>query len=255
MTARLSRDAGDLRAAQGLRHLCFVERRGLPPRPGRLDADAHDAACRHLIVEDAAGLLATARLRVFPDGRGLGESPAAAGHDLRRLGRYPDPLMEVGRLCVRPGGPEASALRAAWGCLARAVDAEGVRLLFGCVSFDGADPGPHRPALALLGREHLGPPAWMPGPGAPEAVDLAGLPPPPDRLAALRAVPPLLRSYLALGGWVGRFAAIDRDLDTLHVLTAVEVALIPPARARALRALGPLDAPAPGGRPSADAPG
>ena len=53
----------------------------------------------------------------------------------------------------------------------------------------------------------------------------------------LGGLPPLLRTYLAMGGWVSDHAVIDRDLDTLHVFTAVEVARIPPARARALRAL------------------
>jgi hypothetical protein len=46
-----------------------------------------------------------------------------------------------------------------------------------------------------------------------------------------------LRSYLGLGGWVGDHAVIDRDLDTLHVFTCVEVDRIPPARAASLRAL------------------
>ena len=50
-------------------------------------------------------------------------------------------------------------------------------------------------------------------------------------------MPPLLRTYLAMGGWVGRHAVLDRGLGTIHVLTAVETARIPPARARALRAL------------------
>lgn len=214
-----------------------MEGRGLASRPGRLDADAHDPLCRHLLVEDASGLLATARLRVFPDGQALGESYAGQAHDLRRFRRCPAPLLELGRLCVRPGGREVLALRAAWGCLAGLVDAEGVRLLFGCASFEGSDPAPHLPALALLGREHLAPGPRISEKGAPGTLDLALLPPPPDRLAAMRAMPPLLRSYLALGGWVGRHAVIDRDLDTLHVLTAVETARVPPARARALRAL------------------
>jgi len=45
----------------------------------------------------------------------------------------------------------------------------------------------------------------------------------------------LLRSYLAMGGWVSDHAVIDAQMDTLHVLTAVEIATIPPARARILR--------------------
>lgn len=189
-------------------------------------------------MEDADGaLLAAARFRVFPDGRAVGGSHAAATHDLGRMAGFPSPLLELGRVCVRPGAPEAAAIRAAWGLLAAVADAEGVRLLFGCSSFQGANPEAHRPALALLGRDHLAPARLAPGPGGPGTVDLAALGPPSSRAAGLRAMPPLLRSYLAMGGWVGRHAVIDRALDTLQVVTAVETARVPPARARALRAL------------------
>ncbi len=54
--------------------------------------------------------------------------------------------------------------------------------------------------------------------------------------AEKRPMPPLLRTYLAMGGWVSDHAVIDRALHTLHVLTVVEIAKIPPARAKALRA-------------------
>ena len=48
-------------------------------------------------------------------------------------------------------------------------------------------------------------------------------------------MPPLLRSYLTMGGWVSDHAVVDRDLNTLHVFTGLEISAIPPARARALR--------------------
>ncbi|MBA4351813.1 MAG: ornithine-acyl-ACP acyltransferase, partial [Rhodobacter sp.] len=35
--------------------------------------------------------------------------------------------------------------------------------------------------------------------------------------------------------WVSDHAVLDPDLDTLHVFTAVEIAAIPPVRARLLR--------------------
>ena len=57
-----------------------------------------------------------------------------------------------------------------------------------------------------------------------------------DERRALQQMPGLLRSYLAMGGWVSDHAVIDRDLGTLHVLTVVDIAAIPPARARLLRA-------------------
>jgi putative hemolysin len=50
-------------------------------------------------------------------------------------------------------------------------------------------------------------------------------------------MPPLLRTYLAMGGWVSDHAVVDRDLGTLHVFTGLEIAAIPPGRARALRAV------------------
>ena len=53
---------------------------------------------------------------------------------------------------------------------------------------------------------------------------------------ALKAMPPLLRSYLTMGGWVSDHAVVDRELDTLNVFTGLEIATIPEARARSIRA-------------------
>ena len=50
-------------------------------------------------------------------------------------------------------------------------------------------------------------------------------------------MPPLLRSYLAMGGRVSDHAVIDRQLNTLHVFTGLETAAIPEARKRLLRAV------------------
>jgi len=61
-------------------------------------------------------------------------------------------------------------------------------------------------------------------------------------------MPPLLRAYLRMGGWVSDHAVIDRDLGTLHVFTGLEIRAVPPARARALRAVArvsPENAPTP----------
>jgi putative hemolysin len=234
--ARLAATGADLRAAQALRHLCFVEARGLPARPGGLDRDRHDAACLHLLVERAGQPVATARLRPFADGRGVRESYAAESYDLARLARYARPMMEVGRLCVRPGEDAAAVLRLAWGAMTALALARGVGLLFGCCSFEGTDPAPHRAAFAHLARHHAAPEALAPLPRATERVPLAG-PEAPRRAEALRAIPPLLRGYLAMGGWVSDHAVVDRAMGTLHVLTAVEAARLPPARARALAAL------------------
>ena len=42
---------------------------------------------------------------------------------------------------------------------------------------------------------------------------------------------------LAMGGWVSDHAVIDRQMNTLHVFTGLEISAIPAARKRLLRAV------------------
>lgn len=233
LVARRAKGPADIARAQELRHLSFLAARGLC-RPGGRDVDGFDEHCQHILIENAEGcLLACFRLLPLPAAR-IAESYSAQFYDLAALAALPDPVLELGRFCVAPGGADPDVLRLAWAAITAEVDARGAALLFGCTSFAGADPALHAPALAHLARAHAAPAHLAPRRKG-QAVDL------PDTAAdprtALAAMPPLLRTYLAMGGWVSDHAVIDRDLDTLHVFTAVEVARIPPARARALRAL------------------
>ena len=50
-------------------------------------------------------------------------------------------------------------------------------------------------------------------------------------------MPPLLKTYLMMGGWVSDHAVVDPDLNTMHVFTGVEIKSIPPARKKLLRAV------------------
>ncbi|PKP69874.1 MAG: ornithine-acyl-ACP acyltransferase [Alphaproteobacteria bacterium HGW-Alphaproteobacteria-4] len=240
LIARLAQSSHDLARAQALRWRSFrAPAQGDAATEGR-DADAFDARCMHLMVEEAApggALLACCRLLPLADGGAIATSYAAQFYDLARLANYPGPLLEVGRFCIRPGDPDTDTLRLAWGALTRLVDTRGVAMLFGASSFSGTDATPHLPAFTHLAAHHLAPARWMPAPKAPEVLRFAIAP------RAVRAtpmppqIPPLLRSYLAMGGWVSDHAVVDRELNTLHVFTGVEIAAIPADRARLLRAL------------------
>ncbi len=227
LRARLAEGSQDIARALALRQICF---RGAG---AGTDADAHDAACQHLLVETAAGeLLCCYRLHVIAEPAGLEQSYAAQFYDLAPLAALPAPMIEMGRFCLAPGAADPDILRLAWAAMTRIVDDCGAGLLFGCSSLRGAHPAGHAAALAVLAH-HVGPPQHRPGRRAPETVEL----PAAEGRGTPIALPSLLRSYLAMGGWVSDHAVIDRDLDTLHVFTGVEIAAIPPARARALRAL------------------
>lgn len=229
---RLARTEGEVAAAQRLRHTAFLAARGRAREGGR-DADAFDASARHVLVLDStcADLVACYRVQLF-HGADVAHSYAAQFYDLTRLAQFPGPMLELGRFCLDPARHDPDILRLAWAAMTRMVDESGVGLLFGCSSFAGADPAQHAAALSALAAR-VAPPDWRPGPRAPERVALAEIAAQPAGVPT--PLPALLRTYLSMGGWVSDHAVIDRDLDTLHVLTGVEIAAIPPARARALR--------------------
>ncbi|MCC5973276.1 MAG: GNAT family N-acetyltransferase [Rubellimicrobium sp.] len=241
--ARIVREGAGLDAARALRHQCFIDAAGLAPRPDGREGDGFDAACTHVLIEEAGTGVprATFRLLFLPRGAMVGRSYAAQFYDLERLSCDPRPLAEVGRFCIRPGPRDADVLRVAWGAMARLVEGWGVGMLFGCSSFPGTDPARHAAAFAALAGGFVAPPSWAPARRAPETVPLCPHAAGADAAGAaaaaqgMRALPSLLRTYLAMGGRVSDHAVIDHDLRTLHVFTGVEVAQVPPARARALR--------------------
>ncbi|NDV01546.1 GNAT family N-acetyltransferase [Pseudoroseicyclus tamaricis] len=230
--ARLAESAADLDACRRLRSLCFRAQE---------DDAAFDAACRHLMVEDLRGerLVAGCRLLLLPDGRQIGRSYAARSYDLSALAGFDRPMVEVGRFCVHPEAGHPDVLRIAWGAVTRIVEAEGAEMLFGCSSFPGTDSSAYLDAFAMLGERHLAPRRWGPGVKAPHVFRFAETlrRREPDRRQGLRRMPPLLKSYLAMGGWVSDHAVVDHEMDTLHVFTGVEIGAIPPARVKALRAV------------------
>ena len=208
------------------------------PRQSGVEEDAQDALSAHMMVEGADGLLASFRIMLFGWGAGLAQGYAARFYDVGPLSGYARPIAEMGRFCVTPGGVHPDVLRLAWGAMTKVVDEGQAGLLVGCTSFRGADWQAHRDGLALLAAEYIGPADHLPGRKAAEVVDYPSLAGPvTDRRASLVALPPLLRTYLGMGGWVSDHAVVDRELDTLHVFTCVEVDRIPAARAESLRAV------------------
>ena len=220
---RYASTPADLAACQSLRHQCFFGRAGL-------DTDRFDAPCQHLMIANEAGLVCTARLSVVSDKLDLSGSYTAQSYDLDPLFALNGPFLEVGRFCIDPAVQDADVLRLAWGALAAFVDQHQIKLIFGCSSFDGVDVGAYARGFSLLAARYQGG-AIQPHAKACEVVPLVdqGL------KGGAGELPPLLRSYLAMGGWVSDHAVIDRALQTIHVFTALDVAAIPPARAAALR--------------------
>ncbi len=235
--ARYATGVAEIEAAQRLRQLAF---RGTGQGDDARDVDAFDARCRHVLIEErsSGALVGCFRLLPVADGRALEQTYSAQFYDLGGLKGYRGTMAELGRFCVDPAVRDAEVLRTAWAAMTQVVDAEGVGLLFGCTSFRGTRTDEYVEAFALLRERHIAPKRWLPRVKAPAVFRFGQLLASrrPDMAAALRAMPPLLRSYIAMGGWVSDHAVVDRDLNTLHVFTGLEIGAIPPARVRLLRA-------------------
>lgn len=229
--ARFGDGPADVGAAQALRHRAFFGREGV-------DADGFDAVCLHLLVEDATSGQLVACCRVLPLEAGqIGRSYSAQYYELSALEAFDGGMLEIGRFCIAPGLNDADILRLAWRALACYVDDNKVKMLFGCSSFAGTDEGRYLDAFAMLKERHLAPKRWLPRVKAPQVFRFARLRRrKPDVKQAMRRMPPLLKTYLLMGGWVSDHAVVDRQMGTLHVFTGLEVAAIPPARKRLLRA-------------------
>ncbi len=230
-TARFADNPKDVRRAQALRGQVF--------RHGLTDEDGFDDRCIHVLIEDAAegGLACTFRIQPFENGAEISRSYAAQFYELSALKGYEGKLVEMGRFCSAPSYNTPDILRAAWGAMTRYVDENNVKMLFGCSSFHGAEAEAHLEAFALLKARHLAPRKYLPKIKAPRVFRFARLMRPPNLRAAQRDMPPLLRTYLAMGGWTSDHAVVDKDLNTLHVFTGLEIGAIPDGRKRLLRAV------------------
>ncbi len=235
--ARIATSAAEIAAAQGLRHLAFHGHDGC-------DSDAFDALCTHVLIVEARSDRLVGCFRILPldGGAQISRSYSAQYYNLAALEGFEGRIVEMGRFCVHPDVKDPDILRVAWGAMTAYVDANGVQLLFGCSSFRGTDADEYLDAFTVLQQRHVAPRRWLPRVKAPQVFRFGRLMrrQPDAKLAQLR-MPPLLRTYLLMGGWVSDHAVVDRQMNTLHVFTGLEIAAIPESRKRLLRgvAAGP----------------
>ncbi|KAE9626508.1 GNAT family N-acetyltransferase [Parasedimentitalea maritima] len=230
--ARFAQGDLDLSAAQRLRSLCF----GM----SKLDRDRFDESCHHILIEDVRSdtLVGYFRILHLVDGANVPQSYSAQFYDLSRLEKFPGPMAEMGRFCILPNANTPDILRLSWGALTCIVDDIGIQMLFGCTSFAGTQADRYLDAFAVLRHRHLGPSQWLPQVGSPEVFEFDQLSQhKPDMKQAMLQMPPLLRSYMAMGGWVSDHAVVDVEMNTMHVFTGLEVATISASRKRLLRAV------------------
>ena len=243
LVLRLASGEEDLRAVQRLRYEVFVRELGgdgpLVDHAAGLERDAFDAGAEHLALFDPAlpkgdDAVAVYRLIDLDAARRGHGFYSAAEYDLGPLLSGGRRLLEFGRSCVRAGHRDGTALFALWQGLARHVADCGAEVLFGVASFHGTDAEALAQPLSFLHHRHLAPPELRVRAVGDAARRMDLLPPDAvDRRAAVAALPPLLKAYLRLGGFVGEGAWVDHAFNTVDVCLVVDAARLS-AQGRAL---------------------
>ena len=237
LEARLAASAEDIDAVQALRYRIFYETMGAHPsadmRRRRRDFDRFDEMCDHLMVLDhsrgrgADTVVGTYRLIRREAARRCGRFYSAAEYDISRLVSYPGPVLELGRSCVDPGYRARAVMPLLWSGIAAYVFHYDIALMFGCASLPGTDPDRLAVPLSYLYHHHLAP-AELRTRALPERyVDMRRLAPDgfdPERARSL--LPPLIKGYLRLGGFVGDGAVIDGQFNTTDVCVIVKTDLV-----------------------------
>jgi L-ornithine Nalpha-acyltransferase len=233
LTLRLAVDEVDRRAAERLRYEVFVEELGgdgpLVDHAGRFERDVFDPVFDHLVlVDETQGQDRLDHVvgvyRLLPEGRSA-RFYSEDEYDLEPLRRTGRRLLELGRSCIRREYRGGMALPLLWAGLADYVRAGGFEVLFGVASLHGTDIDALAEPLSHLYHAHLAPPDLRVRALEAHRQPMDLIPPDRiDRVRAMKAVPPLIKSYLKLGGFVGDGAFIDRPFNTTDVCLVMDTA-------------------------------
>lgn len=237
MEIRLAESAAEIDAAQALRYRVFYEEMAAHPTPEmaarKRDFDDFDDYCDHLLVIDhkrglgADGVVGTYRLIRRPVANKLGRFYSAAEYDIDILTRYPGEILELGRSCVDPDFRTRPTMQLLWRGIAAYVFHYDIAIMFGCASLPGTDPKALAMPLSYLHHHHLAPLELRPRAVASRFVGMDILPPTEiNTRAAINALPPLIKGYLRLGGFVGEGAVIDEQFNTIDVCIVVKTDLV-----------------------------
>lgn len=235
---RLATDARDKEAAQRLRYQVFVAELGgdgaMVDHEKRLERDAFDADCDHLVVIDTrrdAGARehVVGVYRLLPGDRAarIGRFYTESEYDLSVLKASGRRLLELGRSCVHADYRGGSAMFHLWRALAGYVRENHIEVLFGVASFHGTDITALRLPLANLHHFHLAPPVMRVRARAEHFQPMDLLPAEDiDRREALVHTPTLIKAYLRMGGFVGEGAFIDNAFNTIDVCLLMDTTLM-----------------------------
>lgn len=235
LEVRLARSEEDLRAAQRLRYQVFYEEMGANPtarvRDTEYDQDEFDAFCDHLLVidrtlEKGQQVVGTYRLLRRSMADKIGKFYTASEYDISTLLSFPGEILELGRSCVKNSYRTRPTMQLLWRGIGAYATLYGIDLMFGCASFPGIDIEALKKPLSYLHYYHLAPKEIRPIALPHKKGDFIfeeKIKIPKNLQEGLALLPPLIKGYIRVGGFIGEGAVIDTDFNTTDVCIVLQM--------------------------------
>ncbi len=247
LEVRLAKTTEDIDNAQVLRYKTFYEEMGAKATPEmeslRRDFDEHDKFCDHLLLIDHARknknpVIGTYRLIRRAAADQCGGFYSSSEYDVSRLLAYPGEILELGRSCIDSEYRTGAVMQLLWRGLGLYIARHNVTLMFGCASLPGTDPQALKIPLSYLYHHHLAPPALRTKALPERYVDMKMLPREAfdpntafeelklDPRSGNNSLPPLIKGYIRVGGFVGDGAVVDYQFNTTDICIIVKTDLM-----------------------------
>ena len=234
---RLANSATDTDSIQALRYRVFYSEMGAKAdaqtAATQRDIDAYDAVADHLMVVDHAlgdgpdSVIGTYRLIQRDAAARLGQFYSADEYDLGPIERFPGNILELGRSCVVAEYRGRATMQLLWSGIAAYVFHHQIELMFGCASLPGIDTDALGVELTYLYYNHLAPVEIRPRALPHRYIEMRRVDQDSyDPRRALATLPPLIKGYLRLGGFVGDGAVVDPQFNTTDVAVVVKTDLV-----------------------------
>jgi putative hemolysin len=238
LEVRLACSEAEIVASQELRYRVFYEEMTAHPTEQmareKRDFDDFDPHCDHLLVFDHSrgddprdAVVGTYRLIRRIAANRHGGFYTADEYDISKIVALEGEILELGRSCVGRDHRNRPTMQIMWRGITAYVHHYDIQIMFGCASLPGTDIAAHAEPLSYLHHFHMAPEMYRTRALPDRYVSMDLIPAEKiDRRKTLSGLPPLIKGYLRLGGFIGDGAVVDEQFNTTDVCVLVKTDLV-----------------------------
>ncbi len=232
LTVKLADTPEEQMQAYELMKSVFEEDNNTPKNSVQLATDIKSYSICDILVaidNDTKKVVATYRLTTPKHVKKLGKFFTEIEYEIENIKNYKDgKILEFSRACTHKDYRDNVTMMTLWKGLATYIFENDIKLMFGLPSLHGLNPDDYKMALSYLHHYHL----------APKNLDgkclqnnkYDYLPKEKlDKKQAYEEMPPLLKSYVRMGAYIGSGLFIDPDFNSIDLLLIVDFNHINPA--------------------------